>query len=180
MNWLGKNGLWSEVGLIANTCWSLWKARNELMFDNRACDSIATWNRALLDNPCVSEGSDQMKPVHNVSENQRWRKPTFGTVKINCDALMDSGSPMTGVKPKICSGPTHSKQSNYKKNKLRFHYPNYNAQINQNPKVQMAQNLKQFQPNKKKDRNPRCAAHRSTRAMPSHASTSTAPYMQEG
>ncbi|TYH84934.1 hypothetical protein ES332_D02G230500v1 [Gossypium tomentosum] len=129
------------------------------MFDNRACDSIATWNRALLDNPCVSEGSDQMKPVHNVSENQRWRKPTFGTVKINCDALMDSGSPMTG---------------------LRFHYPNYNAQINQNPKAQMAQNLKQFQPNKKKDRNPRCAAHRSTRAMPSHASTSTAPYMQEG
>lgn len=38
-----------------------------------------------------------MKPVHNVSENQRWRKPTFGTVKINCDASMDSGSPMTGI-----------------------------------------------------------------------------------
>ncbi|MBA0785832.1 hypothetical protein Gotri_026385, partial [Gossypium trilobum] len=66
-NWLEKNGLWSEVFLIAKTCWSLWKERNELIFDNRACDPIVTWNRALLDNPCVYEGSDQMEAVHNTT-----------------------------------------------------------------------------------------------------------------
>ncbi|KAK5792483.1 hypothetical protein PVK06_033597 [Gossypium arboreum] len=57
-------------------------ARNELIFDNRACDPIVTWNRALLDNPCVYEGSNQMEAIHNVSENQRWRKPTFGLLNF--------------------------------------------------------------------------------------------------
>lgn len=91
-----------KVGMISMVCWSIWRARNDRVWKNRALKAanvvtaaiahLTQWRDAQKLGEVMSPG-----PVLSTGSTERWSKPAHGCVKINCDATLFRSSSQLGV-----------------------------------------------------------------------------------
>lgn len=84
-----------QTALFYNYLWSIWKARNEYIFEGRKINPEFIIKRAEENMKEFWEANDTEKPEESAMETnqnhmQRWNPPMGYAVKLNCDAAFDS------------------------------------------------------------------------------------------
>ncbi|XP_062113926.1 uncharacterized protein LOC133824926 [Humulus lupulus] len=83
-------------------CWSIWKARNEVVWKNRGwkAEGIVVSAKTYFDHwKMAQENSVQWQSTHSgsVSEIVHWTKPKHGRIKINVDITLFANRGSFGV-----------------------------------------------------------------------------------
>lgn len=80
----------SKLALFFNYLWSIWKARNEYCFEGRVINpefvirrAEANWKDFWEANG--KEATDSLPGPVSLSDSHKWKPPTTGELKINCD-----------------------------------------------------------------------------------------------
>uniref|UniRef100_A0A803M6U0 RNase H type-1 domain-containing protein n=1 Tax=Chenopodium quinoa TaxID=63459 RepID=A0A803M6U0_CHEQI len=80
----------SDHGLFMTICWSIWNARNRLIFDGQSSEPKHTVEQACkLIQELQGEGAVRVRT--GVGVKQKWQPPTAGMVKINVDGGIFAG-----------------------------------------------------------------------------------------
>lgn len=85
-----------DMCLLLTTCWSIWGARNQKVWENTTpnhrtiLSDAKTYLDAWRDLHCKT------KAMNKVSRQESWKKPPEGMLKLNVDAAMDKDSKATG------------------------------------------------------------------------------------
>lgn len=92
----------NKVALFIMVCWSIWRARNAIVWNNRSsrtgtvvhvANAYLTQWRGVQSLGC----SNPARPVCQAGNNERWTKPRENCVKVNCDAALLTSSGQFGV-----------------------------------------------------------------------------------
>ncbi|KAL8100581.1 hypothetical protein AgCh_032729 [Apium graveolens] len=91
-----------KVGFISTVCWGIWRARNDVVWNEkitRAAQvvSIAKAYLTQWKNVRTIGGSTPAKQVSITGIIERWAKPRENGVKINCDASLFGNSGRYGI-----------------------------------------------------------------------------------
>ncbi|XP_074367545.1 uncharacterized protein LOC141707985 [Apium graveolens] len=91
-----------KVAKISVVCWNIWRARNEVIWNNR---NVRAGNVVSVAVAYLSQWQDVQKkrkvtshmPNSSPGNIERWTKPERGCVKINCDAALFTSTSQFGV-----------------------------------------------------------------------------------
>ncbi|XP_074361952.1 uncharacterized protein LOC141702152, partial [Apium graveolens] len=94
--------LTGKMAMISMVCWSIWKARNDEIWNNRKSRAGNVVSNAIA---YLSQWKDVQKmgnnnlprPGNSTGSLERWSKPDIGCVKVNCDATIFNNSNQFGV-----------------------------------------------------------------------------------
>ncbi|XP_043697234.1 uncharacterized protein LOC122648024 [Telopea speciosissima] len=92
------------LSLFSFVCWSLWLARNELIFNHKELSPVEVFSKAQqafngfmdIENGKVLNTGQAFGYVET-SPTPKWKSPSAGTLKLNCDAALPRDSIMGGV-----------------------------------------------------------------------------------
>lgn len=87
---------------ISMVCWSIWRARNDVVWNNKnvRAGNIVTAAFAYLSQWKEVQNLGKLTspiPVQSTGSTERWAKPDMGCVKVNCDATIFTSSSRYGV-----------------------------------------------------------------------------------
>ena len=83
-----REGLIEYMGLLATSCWQIWKSRNNEVFNQEAFDLRSTISNIINQWQEFKEAHFNTLEIRQASPSppQVWRKPNQGMITINCDA----------------------------------------------------------------------------------------------
>ncbi|XP_059668928.1 uncharacterized protein LOC132314020 [Cornus florida] len=106
--WFSLTEIWKDgadssacISLVAFICWSLWKSRNDLMFNNFLWEpfDVSKWAKLNFHDFREVRNQDALKSIPPPSlppRPSRWVAPGFGSLKLNFDASFCSISKCCG------------------------------------------------------------------------------------
>ncbi|XP_060959571.1 uncharacterized protein LOC133030706 [Cannabis sativa] len=95
----GRVGMVEEGSMVA---WSIWKARNELLWKNktRTAAEVVSHARSVLDQWCYAQ-SNRFEPLmvskNNHHKEEHWSKPEANKIKVNVDGAIFQSMGSYGV-----------------------------------------------------------------------------------
>lgn len=92
----------SSTARIITLCWSIWRSRNDLLWNNKYWSPIRIVAKAkeYLSQWSVAQGRCVSTPLHPPVEGDGalyWVKPHYNEVKITADAAVFEDSGMSGI-----------------------------------------------------------------------------------
>lgn len=96
------NQMKEKLSKISMVCWSIWKARNDVVWNNKSVRAgnvvsfaiayLTQWERVQSMGKVTSH-----LPVVSTGSTEQWAKPDPGSVKVNCDATLFKRAGQYGV-----------------------------------------------------------------------------------
>lgn len=96
------DNLKERMDKISLVCWGIWRARNDVVWNNKLARKETVVTNAIT---YLTQWKEVQKlektvtptPVLSTGSTERWSKPDDGCVKVNCDATIFTGSQQFGV-----------------------------------------------------------------------------------